>query len=219
MAIKTVHLNNLLNRKKELKEAVLRTHLCYKPYENSSFLYILLMEYKGEFLGCCHIELIYKTLKEWGMSSRGARMIPLKTFKSMLKKKRKNLNSFRKLKIDRLSKKKFDKVFSEFNKLFDYFKITRGKTQLIGFSKMLHFILPNLIMPIDRKYTLQFFYNNKNVNTNRQFEYFLEIHQCLHDISQKINFRKMINNRINKNVPKIFDNAIIGYIKNIGFDK
>ena len=96
----------------------------------------------------------------------------------------------------------------------------------------MQFFLPNLVAPIDRRYTLNFFYygidewmdnfygkNNKSVyiskNEDRQWERFVEIEKYFSEFTARnINIlEKNINkNNWNQNIPKILDNLIIGRI-------
>jgi hypothetical protein len=103
-------------------------------------------------------------------------------------------------------------------KLFNELELVDTKTPLVTFSKTLHFILPNLIAPIDRKYTLRFFYgkNPEGCFTSRQkqFDVFWKIEMEFSKYAQK---QKELSSFVevngwNRSIPKVLDNAVIGYI-------
>jgi hypothetical protein len=47
-------------------------------------------------------------------------------------------------------------------------KVSATETQIVAGSKALHHVLPELVPPIDREYTLQFFYNQKMLQTGER---------------------------------------------------
>ena len=48
-------------------------------------------------------------------------------------------------------------ILHELKTLFENMKVTNSNSKLVSFSKTLHFLLPNLVMPMDRANTLPFF--------------------------------------------------------------
>ena len=69
-------------------------------------------------------------------------------------------------------------------------------------------------MPIDRSYTLMFFYHNTNFDKydNSQSTKYLEILIEFWQLATKFNFDQYLDDRWNRNIPKIIDNIIIAYI-------
>ena len=79
---------------------------------------------------------------------------------------------------------------------------------------LLHHILPSLVPPIDRSYTLRFFYRRQGLSISEK-EAFREMYLEFHRIA--VHRKKEILNRLGKNLwntseTKIIDNAIIGFI-------
>ena len=68
-------------------------------------------------------------------------------------------------------------------------------------------------MPIDRTYTLRFFYNNTNVPQKiaKQFEKHNQIFLAANLFAQKHNLTQYLDTKWNLNKPKIIDNLIIGH--------
>ena len=196
------------------ERALKETDENYRPLEPGSYLYRKILKYPlEEKFSDEFIELLYVTLAAWNMNSRGAKLQDYERFKDSIYKTK---NLF--IELNRYSLKDINdqKVRDVLNKLFfESDLVAEGKPPLVTFSKTLHFMLPNLIGPIDRKYTLQFFYQNTNVpkSLERQFERFMEIEEKYNAIAQKIQFDKYRNSNWNSSIPKMVDNTIIGHMK------
>ena len=96
--------------------------------------------------------------------------------------------------------------------IFNKLDIMKTHYRLVGTSKTLHFLLPNLVVPMDREYTLSFF-NKKYLTPNNEEKIFIELFGKFVSISQmlkldRINFKK---SDFQPSVAKLIDNAIIGY--------
>ena len=200
---------------KELSACLNHTKESYRPYDPGSYLYKKIWDYrfedkfKKEF-----IELVYVTLSAWNMNSRQAR---LSSFPDFMKSILKHEDDFRKLKNLDITKLYGHK--DVFEKLFKGLELVKTKSPLVTFSKTLHFFLPNLIAPIDRKYTIRFFYGNNNDKVfktpERQFEVFWKIETIFSEFAQRKNLNKYLDNHWNRSIPKILDNAVIGKISKI----
>lgn len=175
------------------------------------------------------LELIYETLKAFNMDTKGAKLSELSVFKRSIKKHAQTIQSLVGFKLEKV--KKDDRTLAVaipalFN-LFDDHQLVQTESPLVTFSKTMHFLLPDLFMPIDRKFTLQFFYSRppyKKVNyglyhlTNtleKQKECFLQVfeqfRQFAHTHSGILKEQVDKNSRWNRNIPKVIDNIIIAY--------
>ena len=99
--------------------------------------------------------------------------------------------------------------------LFAKLELTKETSPLVTFSKTLHFLLPDLIVPIDRKYTLSFFKKNHRGtfrDEESQFSVFMDIQCAYSTFARKHNLKGYIDDRWNQNIPKIMDNLVIGYM-------
>ena len=213
MKIKEESIVELFKKKSTFKKSLNHTSKFYRQYDPGLFLYKLLLNFSGEFLCDEHIELIYTTLIAWNMNSRGAKLCGYNKFRTMLLKKKDLLQELRSKYIEKLSNEEFVEVLEKIKKLYSSLKISDTKTQLISFSKTIHFLLPNLVMPIDRKYTLSFFYNKTNVNYKSQYYDYCEIQKVLHCVSLRYKLSDYLDQNWNLNIPKTFDNAIIGFVR------
>jgi hypothetical protein len=93
--------------------------------------------------------------------------------------------------------------------------VATGKPILVTASKTLHFFMPNLIVPIDRKYTLNFFNGNESVPTKieKQFQVFIKIQREFSLFSATHDLTAYKDERWNLTIPKVMDNMIIGFMK------
>jgi len=189
----------------------------YRPYDPGQFLYNLVIDFPNETkFSDKFIELIYTTLIAWNMNQRGAKLSDFNTFKQSLLEHEKTIKL---LEINRIDK------LSDINGLQEIIKslfinlqlVAKDKPKLVTFSKTLHFFLPNLLMPIDRTYTIKFFYNNTNVpqGDDSQFAMYFDIFKQFVQLAMSYNFNNHIDNNWNRNIPKIIDNVIIAYVKTI----
>jgi len=115
------------------------------------------------------------------------------------------LNCCPNINLNRLNKIDFLKVKEILGKLYDNLSLMETKGKLVSNSKMMHYLLPDLVIPMDRQNTLNFFFGN----TNESKEKFLDIIECTYYITQEINLSKFLDDEWNQSVPKIIDNAII----------
>jgi len=170
-------------------------------------------QYSELFNDVQFIEYLYATLTAWGMHRMGpnTKMAEFDEFKeSIIKNKQKFVQlSQMKIRTINLEHSKND-ILTIFNSL----KIMKRDEapKLVANSKIMHFLLPDLIPPMDREYTLSFFYNNKNLPKIGQDEIFLKILLKFQEIANKLNLNeKDLKNPWDTSIPKIIDNAIIGF--------
>lgn len=162
------------------------------------------------------LELIYITLDAWNMNQRGAKLIPFEELKKSVLKidNRSLLKDLYAYKLNLLSENDLDIVVSKIKQIFYTLKVATTKTKIVGISKALHFLLPDLIMPIDRRYTLNTFYghNKYNQDISKEFKTFKEIFTRFYEIAKelKLSEEDIDNFNWNTSIPKLIDNALIG---------
>jgi hypothetical protein len=160
------------------------------------------------------LELIYITLDAWNMNQRGAKLTSFEEFRKSVLNTRSPLKKLYPYKLNLLPQNNLDTVVSRIEEIFYALKVMKSKSKIVGISKALHFLLPNLIMPIDRKYTLNTFYGNNKYSQDifREFKTFREVFTEFYQISKKLKLsEKDIDNfNWNTSIPKLIDNALIG---------
>ncbi len=212
--LKTNNLNNILNSKKLVERSLTIVKREYRPYDPGNYLYNLLLNNNKNIFSDKYLELIYTTLISWNMNSRGAKLKNINSFKKSILKNRKIISNLKIYTFNDLNKHSKE-IFIQLEILYNNLELCIQKSKIVTFSKTMHFLLPKLCIPIDRKYTLRFFYNSTNINYNTQFKrykqinkYFLEIYNQ-HNLKQYLDIGKII---WNTTIPKILDNIVIGYM-------
>ena len=160
-------------------------------------------------------EYIYATLASWGMhrmGKKGAKMQEFDPFRESIHECRKELLSLDNRVLEKLRQDQINSTQNILLTIFRKLKIMKTNSRIVGTSKTLHFILPNLVVPMDREYTLSFF-NKKYLTPKNEEKIFVELFNKFVDISQKlkyggINFER---NDFQPSIAKLIDNAIIGY--------
>ncbi len=133
----------------------------YRPYDPGQYLYRLVTEFSnGTKFSDKFIELTYTTLIAWNMNQRGAKLSDFPTFRKSLLQHRQTIQSLDNLRIEKLAD--INGLTEKINFLFENLQVVAdGKPKLVTFSKTLHYFLPNLLMPVDRRYTLTYFYSKR----------------------------------------------------------
>ncbi len=101
--------------------------------------------------------------------------------------------------------------------------ISSGATQLVAGSKFLHHLLPDLVPPIDRAYTGNFFYARDlpytQTNGRIQYDQPRRWREMFTDFTRfaaerAIDLNALVDRRWQSSLPKVIDNAIIGFVRN-----
>jgi len=151
------------------------------------------------------VELVYATLVAWDMNSRGAKMKYFDDFKSSILKNKERFIQLASYKLEALQGGTIGEIKMRLGQIYSNMHVMVSSGKLVSNSKVMHFILPDLVMPMDRQNTLNFFFGN----TNESEGYFLRIFGFSYEIARKIDLRQFLDAEWNLSVPKIIDNAII----------
>ena len=186
----------------------------YRPYDPGQYLYKLMFNsYKNHF-NTNFLDLTYTTLIAWNMNHRGAKLSSYDDFINSIKSNVSEFKALEKLSIEK--NEVTEKEIKVLKKLFKNLKLVQqGKPKLVTYAKTLHFLLPTLLMPIDRKYTLEFFYQNTSIPKNEeiQFQMYCDILKQYQNLANNISLKIYLDEGWNKSIPKIIDNLIIAYQK------
>jgi hypothetical protein len=101
------------------------------------------------------IELIYAVLVSWGMHRMGAngpKMQPFTSFLQSVDSVKQEIETLRQTHPDNLSSSQW----SALERLFKTIKVMASGTTIVGNSKVLAHLLPNLAAPVDREYTMKY---------------------------------------------------------------
>ena len=173
-------------------------------------------EYVDLLSDSSHIGLVYKTLEEWNMNQRGAILFPLEKFKLSIMENKGRIAQLSQYRLELLQwKDLIPSVFPELKYLFANLNVMASASKIVGVSKTLHFLLPDLVMPIDGKYTLAFFYDGRRYShkMDKEFGYFKEIFEESLKLARdlKLSVTDVDGIGWNTSVPKMIDNAIIAF--------
>jgi len=162
------------------------------------------------------IELCYVTLVSWNMNMRGARLADFNDFAESIRKNSGIVTQLSSKELQRLTEIELEQVFEITRQLFLGLKIMKSKSKIVGVSKTLHFLLPKLFPPMDRRYTMNFFYGYFNYHNEeiKEFKSFSILMRELYKITQqlKLTLKDVDGVLWNTTVPKLIDNAIIGFV-------
>ena len=117
-----------------------------------------------------HLEYIYATLTSWGMhrmGKGGAKMRSFEKFQQSIVPLRGKIVEAKKFDFAEMSERKWNLL----KELFQGISIMVTGTMLVGNSKVMHHMMPNIVPPIDREYTLQYLHGNKNIKNDPNHEW------------------------------------------------
>ena len=163
-----------------------------------------------------YLELVYIILVARGMRSRGAILSEFETFKKSILTNESSIKSLKGFRIELVNEENYEWLIEKQKELYDNLELTEGcKSKLVTFSKTMHFLLPNLIVPMDRTYTMKYFlgYTTFSGNNEKMFELYKSIYiEFVTFSGEHPELSKHLNTDWNQNIPKIMDNLIIGHI-------
>jgi hypothetical protein len=194
-------------------------------------------EQHRDFMSARHIEMIYATLASWGMHRMGdpedtkAKMVEYVDFERSLSSQRDFLSRYRDLRMDGCKEGEYRNCINELMGAYETLKVSISNATIVAHSKVLAHILPDLVPPIDRQYTVRFFtqdnkdffiksgkYKSVNLPTTpkRQFsdfsDYCVRIKKMFDQCDRGI-FE--INTSFNTSYPKVMDNVIMAFVKSV----
>ena len=191
-----------------------------------------------EFLGDRHIEMIYATLASWGMHRMGdpedtkAKMVEFDDFRSSILACRKELTGLRNERIENLTLDQYAEILRGLRVVYERLKVSISDSTLVAHAKTFAHIVPHLIPPIDRQYTVRFFTQDATEfftksgkprlaqvpdGLDTQFEQFVELSEKIKILFDRCD-RKMLHvngQGFNTSFPKIVDNLIMAFVKSI----
>jgi hypothetical protein len=118
----------------------------------------------------CHLEYVYATLSSWGMHRMGKGGSKMQSFESFCQ-------SVEPLQEQIAQAQQFDsgqvteQQWSVLKSIFQGIRIMATGTSLVGNSKVMHHMMPNIVPPIDRQYTLRYLRGNTNILNNLDSEW------------------------------------------------
>lgn len=163
---------------------------------------------------------MYATLASWGLHRMGAgkaKLGEIDDLKSSFREQRRGIEQLQHLRIEEIAQEDMDDVTDCIWDVLQGLRVGIGQTLLVANSKALHHLLPDLVPPIDRNYTLMFFVGRPYIYRGRDGDYFRALFPLFREIA--VRCRGDIRTRIrtpwegmNTSVTKVIDNAILGFM-------
>ena len=149
-----------------------------------------LLEDKG-FLKDC-----YACLAVWGLDRMGAGGPKMKDFKEFREQIRNNHFCIEKLSQYEIGHSQSTEALSLLSQTFQDIQVLDNKTRLVANSKLLHFLLPNLVPVVDQQYIVRYFtqkeFNPKSLQTlgpEDESEFFSKIFKIYNALMFKYNLQ------------------------------
>ncbi len=155
------------------------------------------------------IPKLYDTLRAWGIGSRLSRLVPLPEFESALRRQEASIAALEAFSIDdpALSvAKASDRLWHLMSEL----DIVENKSKIVAGTKALHHLLPDLVVPIDRDYTRNFFGWHAPEFQNQQHECFALAFTEFVRVARATNPEQYVGQGWNTSRTKVIDNALVG---------
>ncbi len=167
-----------------------------------------------------HLEYVYATLASWGMhrmGKGGSKMQPFDVFRHSIELLRDRIAEAQKFQLEEMN----DQKWSFIKDIFQSINVMASGTSLVGNSKVMHHIFPDIVPPIDREYTLWFLRGNSNIKNDLHLEWKLMkgiISDFFLPVASDKEFKDKVGKWIAKeneypwdtSVLKVIDNLIIG---------
>lgn len=163
------------------------------------------------------LESLYATLTAWGMHRMGpggAKLVEFERFVQGFASQRAQIREIEHLKLEAVSTADLRHVCQEVWRIISTLAVSASETKIVAGSKALHHVLPELVPPIDREYTLSFFYGHKTLNRGDQrtfAEIFPQFHRILLSCQEEVKAR--IGSGMNTSSTKVIDNSLVGYVR------
>jgi len=172
-------------------------------------------EYRDLLMDNYFIELVYATLSTWGLDRMdgAARLVDFVDFKNGINNNLPILVELSRFKLNSISDEEKERIKNKLSNVYKNMIVMKSRPKLVGISKTLHHLLPDLVPPMDRKYTLKFFYGRTDYNEEVGMLKFLEIFDAFYEICKISHLsEKDLKREWDTSIPKLIDNAIIGYM-------
>jgi hypothetical protein len=162
-------------------------------------------------------DYLYATLTAWGMNRLGSdsktRLVDFEEYRDCIISHRDAIVELEPYEIIRLADAgEAQSVTARLQDLIGDLCVAVSPSKIVANSKALHHLLPKLVPPIDRRYTLRFFYDS--VNPPGIANCFSEVFPPLVNIA--VEHRQAILSRVgtgfNTSTSKVIDNAVVGFV-------
>lgn len=155
-------------------------------------------------------ELLHATLQRWGVGRRASRLVPLEQFRQRLIDLAPVIAALdgRCIEDDDLD---VAGVSRAIDGLITELGVVTNRSKIVPGTKTLHHLLPELVPPMDRRYTGAFFGWSTLDPQNRQTEIFDEAFGAFAEIARAVKPSRLVDGGWRTSTTKLLDNAIVAY--------
>lgn len=150
--------------------------------------------------------------------TKGAKMPSYPIFKDSVLRNEKCIRKLKEYKIENISANELEEILPCLTCLCFNIQATTCTSKIVSSSKALAHILPDLVCPIDNRYTLAFFMDEVKGKTEQEkFQYVIK---QMWKFYQKIDKSCItLGDIFAHSFPKVFDNLIIAYMQRNVYSK
>lgn len=191
---------------------------------------------REDFLSKRHVEMLYATLASWGMHRMGdsattkTKLTDWQRFSGSLIEQRPVLEPYRRRLMLEMSDAAFSDAIDSLRPCYDALVLSVSDATVVANSKALHHILPELVPPIDRQYTIRFFRHPPErwldskgklklvqlpAGRDAQFKLFHDTCVAIKRLAARVE-PALVEEQLRQHdvtAPKAMDNAIVNYVK------
>jgi hypothetical protein len=158
---------------------------------------------------------LHQTLAAWGMNRNTARLVSPTAMQASFQAQTDRIAALEHRCLLGLSADRMPGIADDLWDIIEGIKVGTQATKIVAGTKALHHVLPHLLPPMDRRYTLRFFYHGACYDSAGERAGFAEMLPHFHRIATAC--RAEIEKRLNPQTwhtspTKVIDNAIIGYV-------
>lgn len=149
-------------------------------------------------------------MRAWGIGSRASKLLPLEDFYAAIGAWQHEITELEGLQIDSPDLDIEDTIHRLWE-IIAGMRIVANNTTLVPSTKALHHLLPELMVPMDRKYTQAFFICYNPDFQYRQKSYFTMAYSYFVQIASATSPAQYVGQGWQTSRTKVIDNALIGY--------
>ncbi|QFU90192.1 hypothetical protein [Amycolatopsis sp. YIM 10] len=155
---------------------------------------------------------LHRTLTAWRLGMRGSYLAPLDEFFAALQASRAAIIELEPLRIDDAAET--GAVADRIWQVMDGLGVVNNKARLVAGTKTLHHLLPDLVVPMDRRFTGKFFGLHPYEWQSDQQRTFRRLHAAFAEVARAVGPERYVTGtgwRTSRT--KVLDNAMIAYCR------
>jgi hypothetical protein len=156
--------------------------------------------------------LLHETLQRWGIGRRASRLAPLPEFRDRLRARMEAISALEGTRIDDPALDVLATADHIWRAIQDL-HVVSNRSVIVAGTKTLHYLLPDLVPPMDRKWTGTFFLWSTAAPQYAQAPTFTRTFTGFAHIAQATQPTEFVGRGWRTSTTKVLDNAIIGYCK------